>query len=289
VLILAATTDNISLTLDEGSSDIDVTASFIDRNQTTGAVGVADKEVHNITAAGTTDIVASPASTTTRQVKELTVRNAHASQNTTVHVHYDANGTLYELFAATLRVGDRLQFTEGAGFGVVYGAKGARLDDKVWGPVGPGIGIDPLRHSTQNSIAPIPGFFVPVKAGRAYNFEGVGILQGGSVTTNGCQLATRFLNATFTSVSPTSIIQSLIGNVTAGVTGSAQCSRTTEVDGVICATGTSSITEECLNIFSGYFIPAVDGQFLIGLVSETSLVNGAQMWSGWLHVWEPSL
>lgn len=288
MLILAATTDNISLTLDEGSSDIDVTASFIDRNQTTGAVGAADKEVHTITAAGTTDIVASPDSTTTRQVKELTVRNAHASQNTTVHVHYDANGTLYELFAATLRVGDMLQFREGAGFGVVYGALGARLDDKVWGPVGPGVGIA-LRQSAVTSINPIGGFAFPVKGGRAYNFEGVGVLQGGNLTTNGCQLATRFLNAAFTSVSPTQIIQSLIGNVTASVTGSAQCSDSSAIAGVICATGTSSITVQCLNIFSGYFIPAADGYFVMGLVSEAALADGAQMWSGWLRVWEPSL
>jgi hypothetical protein len=114
-MLLASTTDKLSLITDQ-AGDIDVVVTYIDRNQSTGAVGAANRQLTAITTATTTDILAAPAATTDRKVESITIRNAHASTSNDVLVQYNANGTLYEMGAARLYPTEMLQWSEQDGF-----------------------------------------------------------------------------------------------------------------------------------------------------------------------------
>ncbi len=114
-MLLGLTTDKLSL-ITEQAGDIDVVVTFIDRNQSTGAIGAADRQLTNITTATTTDILAAPAATTDRKVEAITIRNAHASTSNDVIVQYNANGTLYELHAARLYSTEMLEYSLDEGF-----------------------------------------------------------------------------------------------------------------------------------------------------------------------------
>jgi hypothetical protein len=88
-----------------------------------------------INTAGTTQIVAAPASSTQRGVKSISVFNRHASTSNTVTVKKDVSGTEYCLFKAVLMAGESLQWTDGCEWSV-YDATG---DKKVNSPVNVGI------------------------------------------------------------------------------------------------------------------------------------------------------
>lgn len=115
MIVLTATTDKLQLVTGAAAS-LDVSAFFVDRDQSTGAVGAADRQLTAITTATTTDIVAAPASGKTRNVKQLHVRNKHATASCDVTVLFDANATDYEIYKVTLRAGDALEYIEGVGF-----------------------------------------------------------------------------------------------------------------------------------------------------------------------------
>jgi hypothetical protein len=112
MLNLVLTTDKLQLVTDAAVT-VDVHASFVDLNGTTVTPGKTNTA---ITTAATTDIVASPAASTVRNVKTLHVRNKHASSSLNVTVVYDANGTDYELHKVNLRAGEALEYIEGIGF-----------------------------------------------------------------------------------------------------------------------------------------------------------------------------
>jgi hypothetical protein len=115
MILLSATTDKLQV-ISSDASDLDVVAAYLDRDQSTFAVGLADRQLTTITTATTTDIVAAPASGKTRNVKQLTIRNAHASVACDATVQVNANAVLYELHKTTLQPGEMLQFVEGVGF-----------------------------------------------------------------------------------------------------------------------------------------------------------------------------
>lgn len=118
MLVLTSTTDKLQL-LTSAAGSIDVAAFYIDRDQSTGAVGAANRQLTTISTATTTDIVAAPGATTTRNIKQLHVRNKHATISCDVTVLFDANATDYELHKVTLRPGEALEYVEGVGFYVL--------------------------------------------------------------------------------------------------------------------------------------------------------------------------
>ena len=115
MILFSATTDKLQL-VTSAAGDIDVVAAYADRDQSTFAVGLVDRQLTTITTATTTDIVAAPSSGKTRNVKQLTARNVHATVANDVTVLYNANATLYELHKTTLQPGECLQWIEGVGF-----------------------------------------------------------------------------------------------------------------------------------------------------------------------------
>lgn len=118
MLVLTSTTDKLQL-LTSAAGSIDVAAFYIDRDQSTGSVGAANRQLTTISTATTTDIVAAPGATTTRNIKQLHIRNKHATISCNVTVIFDANATDYELHKVTLRPGEALEYVEGVGFYVL--------------------------------------------------------------------------------------------------------------------------------------------------------------------------
>lgn len=114
MLNLALTTDKISV-ITSSTADIEAHASFIDYVQSPESATPGKQNV-KITTATTTDVVASPAASTFRNVKFLSLRNKHASAANDVTVQFNANSTLYELIKCTLLAGEELVCREGVWF-----------------------------------------------------------------------------------------------------------------------------------------------------------------------------
>lgn len=112
MLLLTSITDKISV-ITGSASTIDVHASWIDNASgtiTTGRTNTA------ITTATTTDVVAVPGASTTRNVKTINIRNKDAAASTAVTVQYNANAVLCELFKTTVQAGEVLSYVEGVGW-----------------------------------------------------------------------------------------------------------------------------------------------------------------------------
>lgn len=102
-MILAATNESIEL-VTSSTSAVHVVASWVD---ITTSAFTADSSEAVISSATDTTIVAAPGSSTQRQVKRLTIRNAGAAANT-VTVQKDVAGTEYEITPdVTLAAGDK--------------------------------------------------------------------------------------------------------------------------------------------------------------------------------------
>lgn len=134
MLNLALTTDKLSV-ITSSTADIAVHASFVDYVQSPESA-TPGKQNTAITTATTTDVVASPAASTFRNVKFIGLRNKHASTSNDVTVQFNANGTLYELIKCTLLPGEELVCREGVWFHFdanagVYGATVALADPRI--------------------------------------------------------------------------------------------------------------------------------------------------------------
>lgn len=114
MLNLALTTDKLQL-VTSSAADISVHASFIDYVQSPESA-TPGKQNTAIASATTTDIVASPAASTFRNVKFLSFRNKHASTSNDVTVLFDANGTDFEILKCILLPGESLVCREGVWF-----------------------------------------------------------------------------------------------------------------------------------------------------------------------------
>lgn len=127
MLILAATTESVEL-VSSSTSALHVVASWVD---ITTSAFTPDATETTISSATDTTIVAAPGSSTQRQVKEITIRNAGAAANTVV-VHKDVSGTEYEMTPdVTLAAGEALCYGEHAGWYVLdaYGRRKATASE----------------------------------------------------------------------------------------------------------------------------------------------------------------
>lgn len=133
-MLLNLTTDSLRLLRDQ-AGDIDVVVDFIERDNTTGAIGAAQSQRANFTTADVAPILAAPASGLTRLVQHICIRNAHATTSNDVTIQFDALGTIYDIYAARLLAGEMLQWDEHKGFKILLAPgtdvpfKSARIHD----------------------------------------------------------------------------------------------------------------------------------------------------------------
>ena len=108
MIILASTSDLVRVVTSHDAL-VEVHASYVDLNGTTVAPGRLNTLVSTAT---TTTVVASPASSTVRNLKHLNITNDHASQSCIVTVEHTDGTTAIELMALTLLPGENMVLNE---------------------------------------------------------------------------------------------------------------------------------------------------------------------------------
>lgn len=123
MLLMTSTSDLIQVVTDAAVT-VDVHASWVDDNAgnvTPGRTNTA------ISTATTTTVVGSPAASTQRNVKTLTVRNRHASSSVGVTIRHTDGTTIIEAIKYTLLAGEQLHYLDAVGFYVIDAAGGKKL------------------------------------------------------------------------------------------------------------------------------------------------------------------
>lgn len=128
MLNLVLTTDKLSC-ITSSTAAVSVHASGVDTDNTVTSSSNMTQWKQNtaISSATTTDIVAVPGASTSRNVKWISVRNKDATVANDITIQFNANATLYELMKCTLLAGEELVCREGIWFhfdtsGGVYGS-----------------------------------------------------------------------------------------------------------------------------------------------------------------------
>lgn len=187
MLLLASTSDLLRV-VTSAAITTDVHASFVDVSGSTVTPGRTNTPITTVT---TTTVVASPASSTYRTVKTLTVRNRHATtaQDVTI-VHTDGTNAM-ELVKATLSAGDALHYDESNGFTVrdLFGRIKSRSDGLVSAAVNSlntvVLSSDVTNNNAvANTIADVTGLSFAVTAGETYWFA-FAIAYTAAATTTG--------------------------------------------------------------------------------------------------------
>ena len=120
MLLLTVTTQTLELTT-TSAANIDFTVDYVEHSATAFTPG---SNQGTIAAATTTTILTAPASATQRQVKEITIRNRHASLANTIAVIRDVSGANYLATSAIiLDAGETAYWSESVGW-IIYLATG---------------------------------------------------------------------------------------------------------------------------------------------------------------------
>lgn len=107
MLLLTSTSDKIQV-VTGSAADIEVHASWVDN--ASGTITPGRTNTAPITTGTTTDVVASPAASTQRNVRHLSLTNNHASASSTVAVIHTDGTNPVELREVTLLAGENLTF-----------------------------------------------------------------------------------------------------------------------------------------------------------------------------------
>jgi len=111
VLLLTSTSDKVQI-VTTTTANIDVHASFADVSGTTVTLGRLNTKINTAT---TTDVVASPAASTSRNVKTLQIANVHASASNVVTIQHTDGTNVVQIESVTLLAGERIAYREGIG------------------------------------------------------------------------------------------------------------------------------------------------------------------------------
>lgn len=162
---LVETDQSISL-VTSAAGLIDVVAMVTTSSAISGDVTASDggSEYAEISSAGTTTIVAAPASASLRkQPTDITIRNAHTSVTNTVTILFnDTSASLnLEVAKATLAPGEALTYTQGGGW-VKLDANGGRIPVRAlprhraisrFSTVSEALGLNPLLSPPRWSLS----------------------------------------------------------------------------------------------------------------------------------------
>lgn len=270
MLFLKGTTDKLQL-ITSSAAAIDVYAPWADAATATGALAAIDRTPTAIASATTTDIVATPSSGNTRNVKHMTIRNKDASLACDVTVVLNVSATQYQLHKVTLNTGDCLQYIEGIGFFTLSAT--AKLNKMLY------VKAD-QTFATAATFADITDLTVPVLNGKHYAYE-AHLFHINNATTTGSQFAVN-IGAT-----PTDILVGNHSGITNSVTAGVQSIGTaTAINTAITAqtTGSAGITH---TVLGGFLTPSADGTFAIRASSEVTVASGMIVKKGsWLMLRE---
>jgi hypothetical protein len=174
MLLLASTSDLLRVITGQAITT-DVHASWVDYD---GATTTPGRTNTLISTATTTTVVASPAASTYRTVKTLTIRNRHASSTVDITIIHSDGTNVPELIKATLNAGDALHYDEHNGFTVRdnFGRVKER-DDNLLATASPDFTTVILasdqtnNNASANTIADVTGLSFSVTSGNTYWFQ----------------------------------------------------------------------------------------------------------------------
>lgn len=113
MLPLTTTSAKMQVVTDAAAS-VDVCSAWVEKNQSTQAITAEGMTTANIATATTQDnIPGPPASGITRNVRQMTIRNKHASQTVNVTVLYHDGTNAREIKSSSLAPGEELHYQEG--------------------------------------------------------------------------------------------------------------------------------------------------------------------------------
>lgn len=263
MLLLASTSDKIRLTT--GSAlNIDVHASWVDKNGSTITPGNKNTPISTAT---TTDIVAAPASSTYRTVKTITVRNRDSTTSNAVTVIHTDGTNAMEMTKVTLPAGFTLHYHESAGFWVTD-ANGANVFVEQTGGIQAAVNALNLvtlsadvtnNNATANTMADVTGLSFSVTSGETYKFKFT-IPYTSAATTTGSRWAVSG------PASPTLL------NYTSHYTLTATTETVnyaTAYD-IPAASNASSLTAGNIAIIEGIIKPSANGTVIARFASEVS-------------------
>lgn len=115
-IFLVDTDDTLRVVTASGVSTIHMYAAWADLTTSALTPGNSDAQV---TTATTTVLVAAPGASTQRQIKGLSIRNAHASSSNVITVQFFDGVTATELIQYTLLAGETLQWGEDENFRII--------------------------------------------------------------------------------------------------------------------------------------------------------------------------
>jgi hypothetical protein len=261
------TTDTISLITDVACS-VDVVASFIDRSQSTGLAGLADKQLTNVTTAATTTIVSGPASSTTRNLKALSVLNTNTFSNVAVTVQLSANGTLFELHKQTLNPQECLRYTEGYGFTSVRDS--IRLERTF-------IMTANSVHTNTSPFTNVGNLSCALKGNVIYGYMAC-LHHISNATTTGARFAIGYTGSG-------NFIVGLIDTVTGNPTASIHSTNTQNNPNTAISLQTTGCANIQMGILCGTFAPLSDGTLSIRATPSVNNAAGLTVVAGsWLKV-----
>lgn len=175
MILLASTSDLVRVTTTT-AANIDVHVSWVDL-----ASGVVTPGRTNtaIASATTTTIVASPAASTYRTIKTLTLRNKHASLSNTVTLLHSDGSLIPTAISAILAAGEAIHYDEGKGWTLLDGAGRVKVSMTAGGS---GAAVAALNvvaltadvtnsHATANTMIDVTGLSFSVVAGEIYWFR----------------------------------------------------------------------------------------------------------------------
>jgi hypothetical protein len=119
MILLTSTSDKISIDIAPALT-LDVHASYMDASPSGQVPG---RQNEKTTIETSKDIIDPPTSPNQRAVKEIHIRNIHASSSAEVTVKHNSSAVV-QLSKVTLLAGERLSYVDGQGF-TVFDSDGA--------------------------------------------------------------------------------------------------------------------------------------------------------------------
>lgn len=254
-LYIAGTTDKLQITTTSAAA-LDCVISSVD--WLAGAGTPVSPQLTKFSSATTSDVLAAPAASTIREVKQITVFNADASLSCDVSLLLNRSATTYVLWKVTLNAGEMFEYTEATGF-YKFGAAAKMVLQKY-------VTADFVTGST--SFADITGLTFPVISGRNYVFLFM-CTAISALATTGVQFAIGGVAVTYLEIAGVNPL--LAGNGTTTAT-TFLTGRASAVNTAVIAAQTGEVTNQ-LYWYSGGFSPSASGTMAIRCASEVAASN----------------
>lgn len=267
-MLLLTSISDIVRVITGSAADIEVYAAWMDN--ASGTITPGRTNTASITTATTTTVVGSPAASTQRNVKHLSIFNNHASASSVVTVEHTDGTNPVVLNKFTLLAGESCDMTS-TGQWMYYDASGAVKLASAKYEACFRVTANSV-HATAATFADVTGLSCPVKVGRSYTIE-CHLYHISNATTTGAQFG-------FGGVAMTAMIAGAISTVTNSPTAATMSSGVVTAINTAVVVQTTGAATNAPTILSGTITPSADGTFAIRATSEVTVAAGLTVLAG---------